>query len=271
MSWIDALLVAAGLALAATGRPLAGIPLVALGLVLPGLRLSARRRRGRRGVLHLVPAEVRAAYTELRAAASLDGVPDGDAVMAAADDGLLEVAAVLAGRPPKGAAQHRLVRAHTETWAATAADLWAHHQSWREAVAELDALAPPPPAAAETDGAEPEASGGWLVGAMLIVLAPAFLAWELVTGTGRAVVALADGFALRVRTAGRALLWTLRAGADLLARTVRRWADLRRRVMAAAADARGRFLAARLRARLRLRRRPRRASTARDLPLYPER
>jgi hypothetical protein len=108
VSWIDALLVTAGLVLAATGRPLAGVPLVALGLVLPGLRLSARRRSGRRGVLHLVPPDVAAAYADVRAAASLEGVPDGDAVIAAADDALLEMAAVLAGRPPKGAAQHRL-------------------------------------------------------------------------------------------------------------------------------------------------------------------
>jgi hypothetical protein len=86
-----------------------------------------------------------------------------------------------------------------------------------------------------------------------VVLAPAFLAWELVTGVVRAVVALADGVALRARTAGRALLWAARAGAVLVVRSVRRWAELRRLVVAAAAEARGRFLAARLRARLRLR------------------
>jgi hypothetical protein len=112
-------------------------------------------------------------------------------------------------------------------------------------VAELDALAPLPPAEAQPDRAETGAPGGWLVGALLVLLAPAFLAWELVTGTARALVALVDGLALRVRTAGRALLWALRAGAALLARTLRRWADLRGRVVAAAAEARGRFLAAR--------------------------
>ena len=275
MSWIDALLVAAGLVLAATGRPLAGVPLVALGLVLPGLRLSARRRSGRRGVAHLVPPEVAAAHADLQAAASLEGVPDGGAVMAAADDALLEVAAVLAGRRPKGAAQHRLVRVHTEAWAATAADLRAHHESWREAVAELDALAPLPPAEAEAHAdsaasAETGTAGGWLVGALLVVLAPAFLAWELGTGTVRATVALADGLALRARTAGRALVWILRAGVALLARTLRRWAELRRRVVAAAAEARGRFLAARLRARLVLRRHRRPALAGRDLPTCGE-
>jgi hypothetical protein len=257
MSWIDALLVAAGLVLAATVQPLAGIPLVALGLVMPVLRLSARRRHGRRGVSHLVPPEVAAAHADLRDAAALPGVPDGKAVMDAADHALLEVAAVLAGRPPRGAAQQRLVRVHVEAWATTAAELRAHHESWQEAVAELDALAPPP----GTDGgpearrAEPEA-GGWLVGALLVVLAPLFLAWELATGLVRAVVALADGLALRVRTAGRALVWSLQAAGSLVARTVRRWAELRRRVVAAAAEARGRFLAARLRVRLRLRGHP---------------
>jgi hypothetical protein len=269
VSWIDALLVTAGLVLAATGRPLAGVPLVALGLVLPGLRLSARRRSGRRGVLHLVPPDVAAAYADVRAAASLEGVPDGDAVIAAADDALLEMAAVLAGRPPKGAAQHRLVRVRTEAWAVTAAHLRAHHESWREAVAELDALAPLPPAEAEPDRAVTRAPGGWMVGVLLVVLAPVFLAWELVTGTVRALVALADGLALRVRTAGRALLWALRAGLTLLAHTRRRWAELRRLVVAAA-EARGRFLAARLRARLLSRSHRRRVLTAPGRPVSPE-
>ena len=255
MSWIDALLVAAGLVLAATVSPLAGIPLAALGLVMPVLRLSARRRSGGRGVSHLVPPEVAAAHADLTEAAALPGVPDGKAVTDAADHALLEVAAVLAGRPPRGAAQQRLVRAHVETWAATAAELRAHHESWQEAVAELDALAPPPgtdvtPEAGTRAGHE---SGGWLVGVLLVVLAPLFLAWELATGLVRAVIALADGLALRARTAGRALVWSLQTVGSLIARTVRRWAELRRRVVAAAAEARGRFLAARLRVRLRLR------------------
>jgi hypothetical protein len=162
VSWIDALLVAAGLVLAATVQPLAGVSLIALGLVLPGLRLSARRRTGRRGVAHLVPPEVAAAHADLKAAASLEGVPDRDEIMAAAADGLLEVAAVLAGRPPRGAAQHRLVRVHTETWTTTAADLRAHHESWREAVAELDSLAPPPLTAETAEPATEETEEpGW--------------------------------------------------------------------------------------------------------------
>jgi hypothetical protein len=263
MSWIDALLVAAGVALALVVGPLAGVPLVALGLVMPALRLSARRRTGGRGVTHLVPPEVAGAYADLRSAAALDGVPDGPAVVAAADDGLLEVAAVLAGRPPRGSAQQRLVRVRVAAWTATAADLRAHHDSWREAVAEIDALAPGPDR--EDRPAAPGPASGALVGVLLVVLAPVFLAWELVTGSVRAAVALADGVALRARTAGRALVWAvraavvglgraLRAAAAVLARTVRRWAELRRRVVAAAAEARGRFIAARLRVRLAVRR-----------------
>ncbi len=197
---------------------------------------STRVRTGPRGVAHLVPPEVAAAHADLRPAASLPGVPDAEGVMEAADDALLEVAAVLAGRPPRGAAQRRFVRVRTGAWAATAAELRAHHESWREAVAELDALAPPPPAAPEAPAGDPAAPGGWLVGALLVVLAPAFLAWELVTGVVRAVVALADGVVLRARTAGRALLWAARAGAVLVVRSVRRWAELRRRVVAAAAE-----------------------------------
>jgi len=251
MSWIDALLVVAGLALAATGHPLAGGLLACLGLVMPVLRLSARRRAGDLGLTHLVPAEAADAYADLRDAAALDGVPDGEAVMAAADHGLLEIAAALAGRPTQGGAQARLVRARVAAWAATADDLRAHHEAWCEAVAELDALAPLPPApAAEA----PPPDGGVLSGVMLVVLAPVFLTWELVTGSVRAALALADGVALRLRTGARALLWTIRAILALVGRTLRRWADLRRRVAAAAAEARARFIAARLRVRLRLRR-----------------
>jgi hypothetical protein len=260
MSWIDALLVAAGVVLATTVQPLAGIPLAALGLVMPALRMSARRRRGRRGVGHLVPPEVAAAHADLRDATGLPGVPNGSAVMAAADHALLEVAAVLAGRPPRGAAQQRLVRACCETWAATAAELRAHHRCWREAMAELDALDPPlgldPDLIGDPAETRSHTEGGWLVGALLVVLAPLFLAWELVTGLARTLVALADGLALRVRTAGRALVWALQAAGALMVRTVRRWAEVRRRVVAAAAEARGRFLAARLRVRLRLRGHP---------------
>jgi hypothetical protein len=136
-------------------------------------------------------------------------------------------------------------------WTATAAELRAHHESWREAVAEVDALAPD--AAGPCAGPAPD-GGGFLVGVMLVLLAPFFLAWELVTGAVRAVVALADGVALRLRTAARALVWAVRAAFALVGRTVRRWAELRRRVVAAAAEARGRFLAARLRVRLAVRR-----------------
>jgi hypothetical protein len=255
MSWIDALLVAAGVALAVAVDPVAGVPVVALGLVMPALRVSARRRTGGRGLAHLVPPEVAAAHADLRSAAGLDGVPDGRAVLAEADDGLLEVAAVLAGRPPRGAAQERLVRTRVAAWTAAAADLRDHHRSWCEAVAEVDALAPgPADAPGGDDATSPRSADGVLVGVLLVVLAPAFLGWELVTGAVRAVIALADGVALRLRTAGRALVWALGAAVALVGRTLRRWAELRRQVVDAAAEARRRFLAARLRVRLAVRR-----------------
>ena len=59
--------------------------------------------------------------------------------------------------------------------------------------------APAPPAPAGSARPPPgwSAAGGWspgsAAGALLVVLAPAFLAWELVTGVVRAAVALADG------------------------------------------------------------------------------
>jgi hypothetical protein len=117
----------------------------------------------------------------------------------------------------------------------------------------VDALAPGPVGGGE-DPAPRRSADGVLVGVMLVVLAPAFLSWELVSGVVRAVVSLADGIALRLRTAGRALVWTLRSAVALVGRTLRRWAELRRHVVDAAAEARRRFLAARLRERLAVRR-----------------
>ena len=255
MSWIDALLVAAGTGLAVTGSPLAGAPLVALGLVLPGLRVVTGRGASGRNPARLVPPELAGAHAELRGAAALAGIPDQAAAPAAGDRAVLEVAAVLAGRPPRGAAQRRLVAVRVRALHDTAAGLRSHHESWREATAEVDALAPAGPAAPTSHGPSGprQDGGGPLVTVLLVVLAPAFLAWELATGGVRAAGALADGVALRARTAGRAAVWAGRGTATLAARTARRWVSLRHRVAAAAAEARARFLAARLRARLRLR------------------
>jgi hypothetical protein len=260
LSWIDVVLVAAGAALAAgNGRPVAGLVLVALGLVMPGLRLVTRHRTGGGGtaaLTRLVPPELADAHADLRAAATLPGVPDAAEVVAAADHSLLEVAAALAGREPRGAAQRRLVAGRVAALRQVEDDLYAHHVAWREAVAEVDALAP---TESEVGTAAPTSAGfaadrdGPMVTLMLILLSPLFLAWELVTGTLRALRALVDGVALRIRTAARAVRWALHAVGWLIAGAIRQWAALRRRVVAAAGEARARFIAARLRLRLRFR------------------
>lgn len=259
LSWIDVVLVAAGAALAAgNGRPVAGLVLVALGLVMPALRLVTRHRTGGGGtaaLARLVPPELADAHAALLAAATLPGVPDAAEVVAAADHSLLEVAAALAGREPRGAAQRRLVAGRVAALLQAEDDLYDHHEAWREAVAEVDALAPTEPWAgtvARTAGAAADRDGP-MVTLMLILLSPLFLAWELVTGTLRALRALVDGVALRIRTAARAVRWTLHAVGWLIAGAIRQWAALRRRVVAAAGEARARFIAARLRLRLRFR------------------
>ena len=259
LSWIDVVLVAAGAALAAgNGRPVAGLVLVGLGLVMPGLRLVTRRRTGggAAAVARLVPPDLAEAHAAVRAAATLPGVPDAAEVVAAADHSLLEVAAALAGREPRGAAQRRLVAGRVAALQQAESDLYAHHEAWREAVAEVDALAPTESGvghAGPTSAGTAADRDGPMVTLMLILLAPLFLAWELVTGTLRALRALIDGVALRIRTAARAVLWAMHAARWLVARAVRQWSALRRRVVEAAGAARARFLAARLRLRLRFR------------------
>src|SRR4051812_31422478 len=103
--WIDLLLIVAGVAAIAAGWPLVGAPLFAFALVSPLLHWAGRRRRRAADLLRLVTPELAASYRALMEAARLPGIPDADEVVDAADDALLEAAAVLAGRPPRGAAQ----------------------------------------------------------------------------------------------------------------------------------------------------------------------
>jgi hypothetical protein len=252
--WIDALLVGTGLLLLA-GSPRFGegllalaVPLIALGLLTPILRWSGRDR-GVAGALALVPPEVAESHRALRTAASLPGVVDGSVVDRAADDSLLEVAALLGGRPPRGAAQRRFVAARIKAMDDTVTELEQRHEAWVAACAEVDALAPSTPLAAPS-----ETRGGPLVGLLVLLLLPVFLAWDLLRALTDAFLAVLDGVALRVRTACR-LIVRLASGVGRLvmgARTV--WTVARDDLVEAMAEAHHRVSAARVRLRLQLRR-----------------
>jgi hypothetical protein len=248
MSLIDVLLVAAALAAAAAGIPAAGAPLLVLGLVVPTLRwVGGHRDRGER-VAHLVPPQLATAYRDVCRASALEGVLDVGAVVRSADDAMLEVAAVLGGRSPRGGAQRRFVATRVRALRDTAAELTERHETWLAARRELDELAPDVVTASPARRRE-----GVLVTLLLVTLAPAFLAWDTAGALARCVVAFVDGVALRARTAIRLVVRIASATRSAAVAALRRWNELRTAVAEAAAAARARFVAARVRLRLRLR------------------
>jgi hypothetical protein len=247
--WIDVLLVAAGAFCATRGLIWAAVPLVAFGLVAPAVAWRTRRREGP-SLARLAPPEVTDAHAAVVTAATLPGIPDPKAVVEAADDLLYDVAAVLVGRPARGAAQRRFVVVHTRVLTAMAADLHERHAAWTAAMAEVDAISPQAPTAPASPTPEKD---GALVTALLVALSPGFIAWDLVCGTVRGLVGLRDGLTLRMRAVARLVLRAIAAVGDLLVRTARAWRSVRLRVAAAGSEARHRFLATRVRLRHRLR------------------
>lgn len=245
--WTDVLLLLAGVALAVAGRPEAGAPVALLGLLMPLLTWQAGRAGRGRALYRKVPSDVAVAHRNVLAAAGLPGVADADEVVDDADDALLEVAALLGGRPPRGATQRRFVAARVAAMVSTTDDLRERHQLWTEAAAEVDAIGSPVPAAEES-------RGGVLVVVFVGLLFPLFLGWDLVRGVGRAVVGVVEGLALRVRTAGRLVVQGVASVGGLVARAFHAWASMRDRVVESAREAHHRVAAARLRMRLRLRR-----------------
>ncbi|HET7489993.1 MAG TPA: hypothetical protein VFJ85_18855 [Acidimicrobiales bacterium] len=245
--WIDLLVVIAGGCLVVAGLPLAGVPLVALGLVAPLVHRSGRRHHGE--VYHLVPAGLADSHRALLAAAALPGVVDGRAVAAAADDALLECAALLAGRAPRGAAQRRFVAARERALREATDDLEQWHRAWADAKAELEQLGPALP---EPEPPAPRA--GAVVAVVAVALLPAFLLWDGLVLAGRALVVLVDGLALRVRTAARLCVVGVVSVAGLARQARRVWNSARAVLVSAAVEARRRASSLRLQVRLRLRR-----------------
>lgn len=234
--WIDVLLLAAGVACLTRGWWLPAAALVAFGLVTPLLQRSGRCR-GFGDAAHLVPADVADAHAQILAAATLPGAQGATRVVEASEDAVLEVAAVLGGRPPRGAAQRRFVAAHVAVMADTAAELRQWSDAWLAARAELG---PADGMEVDDDPAQPQGSGGTGVVVLTLVLAPFFALWDGLGLVARALVALGDGLTLRLSITSRALV-------ALAARARAEWTE-------ALAAARGRFLASRARLRLHLRR-----------------
>lgn len=253
--WIDVAIVATGVTAIASGWAAVGAIVVAFGLVMPLVHWT-RRRDVASSVRHLVPPEVARAHADVLAAARLPGVPDPTMTAASADDVLVEVAAVLGGRPPRGAAHRRFVAARVAALQKAASELRDWHESWVAAQAELD-LIDPKLLPQEAPSAR---RGGVLTTVLVIVLFPAFLLWDAARGIGRGAISALDGLALRVRTAARLVVRAGRFTASMVVDATRRWTDVRDRILAAAREARARFVAGRVRLRAQTRLARRRAA-----------
>lgn len=258
--WIDYLLVLAGFACLTQGWWLPGAGLAGLGFVMPLLQRSGRKRRAA-DLDHLVPPEMAAAYREVLAATALPGVQNPTEVAEAARDALLEVGAVLGGRPPRGGPQRRLVAAHVVGLTATADELRHWSEAWVAARAEVESMALVMNIEPQVE--EVETKGGPLVGVLTLLLAPFFIAWDSLCALARGAVVLVDGLALRFRTTARLAWRTVHGLAGLGARARQAWTIMRARIRISTAEARGQFLAMRVQVHLRLRRALRQARRAR--------
>lgn len=212
--------------------------------------MSTLSRRDRYDDLRrLVPAEVAAAHQRVRAAAGQPGIVDPQEAVTLADDALLEVAALLAGRTPSSAAQHRYVAVRVTFLDDLAAALEERGQLWQEAAIELDALWP-----LTEDAVREPSRDGFLVATLVVVLSPFLLTWDLLCGLGRGGLTIAHAAARGLRTAWSSVVQRVRRMLQAVLDAVRRWRAYRDRIKAAAREARARMIAARLRVRLRFRR-----------------
>lgn len=213
--------------------------------------MSTLSRRDRWSDLRrLVPAEVAAAHQRVRTAADQPGIVDPQEAVTLADDALLEVAALLAGRIPSSEAQRRYVTGRLAYLDDLAEALEERGQLWQEAAIELDALWPMD----EEPGPDPSRDG-FLVATLMVVLSPFLLTWDVLGGLGRGVLTIAHTAARAVCAAWSSAVQRVRRMLRSVLDAVRRWRAYRERITAAAREARARMIAARLRVRLRLRRR----------------
>jgi hypothetical protein len=214
------------------------------------LRLTGRigRRSSMQRPYELVPANAVAAHRELVAAAARPGVEGGDHAIPAGDVALLEIAALLGGREPRGGAQRRFVAARIAAMQELTAELAERADAWAAARDEVGKIAVP----LEAPAAQPRV--GFVVRALTVVLLPAFLALDLFAALGGLGVAIVDGVVLRVRALLLLAGHGLRSLVAAVARAREQWARARAAAREALAEARARAAASRMRLRLRLRR-----------------
>jgi hypothetical protein len=143
-----------------------------------------------------------------------------------------------------------------------ASELRERHDAWVAARAEIDAIA----AVSMPEAPRPQRTG-LLVSVLVVVLVPAFLAWDVLTLAVRAVAALLDGLALRLRTAARLVAGAGHGAVVLAMRARRAWDRGRDALVVAATEAHHRVAAGRVRLRLRLRRARREIRRVRDASL----
>jgi hypothetical protein len=208
------------------------------------------RRDRCRSLRRLVPDEVAAAHERVRVAARRPGISEPGVAVDAADDVLLEVAALLAGRAPAGEPQAAYVAARTAYLDDLATALEERGDAWRQATIELESLSTVDAVAP----ADRPARDGLLVSAFVVALSPLFLAWDLVRGIVHGAIAAVHAAGRLVRSACSCVAGLLRRVGRSVVAAMRRWRSYRDRVTAAIREARARVVAARLRLRLRLRR-----------------
>jgi hypothetical protein len=243
--WVDLLLLVAAGSVTAAGSWKAGAAIAAFALAAPIIE-RVRRPGSAARALHLVPTELAAAHDAvIRAAAPLEA-EDRRRVLDLADDTVLEVAAVLGGRPARGGAQHRCVAARVAVLTSLRDELLERQHALDAAREELGVTG--------AGGEGPRERGGPLVLLFVALLVPFVVGWELVRVVVRVVLALWDGVALRLRGVFRFALW---AGASLGPALIDAFAVVaraRQRIAVAAREAAGVVRAARTQAILRSRR-----------------
>lgn len=247
--WIDLSLAAAGALCAWQGLYAVAAPLVLFALVAPALRLRQRRRG--EALLSLVPAELADAHRALAEAAALPGVLDGAEALSAADDAVLETAVLLVGQPPRGATQRRFVEARVTAINDMATAMRERHDAVAEAMRELDAFTPTDSPVATEASAEP--SPGFVVRVFALASMPVFLVFDLFVGILKAVRALIEGIALRLRATGRVGLTVLRHSWSVLAEARSVWRSIRTTTGQALRDGRRSTTSLRLQVRLQVR------------------
>jgi hypothetical protein len=249
--WVDAVLLGVGVAALAAGWYLVAAVAVAAGLPLPLIHLFGVRGHGIERALTFAPDEIVAARERLqRAALPLNGSEETRLALEQADEIVLEAAAIFGGRPARGSTHERYVRqrcAVLDQLALALAERAGALDSARVEIEELDGIIHGV-ASVATAPSDPLAT------ALLWLLSPVFIAWEIGAMIGRAGAGFAVGVVLRVRTIVSLSARGWRSAGRTVIAVFTMWRDVRRRFLQSWEEARRRFVTVEFTLRLRLRR-----------------